>query len=487
MKLRPNRHIILLCLFFAAGLAIRFYQLSFFEFKNDQLDAISLGHAARQACFLITHGMPSGVGINNPQLFIQVMGILTWFTEDPFLLTLCFLLVNLAAMAIAMRYFYHYLEPVHALAAGVLLALLPAYIIYSNNIWAQCLLPLPMILFNLCLCRFIKYRLSRDFFFCCMCVILACGLHMSGFFILPALAIVFYVYRKAIDKRVLMAAACAGLFLFVPYFFHLFFEGELKRFISYAVSPDRDFPWKAIVMHLRMSSFEFFRSYFRYDFNAVLKEAACHAGWPLYAFALALPGFFIFGFYNYLSWLFKGRRLFAQSPDSGGAMPIPVQISGFLVIVLTAGFMFCRVRTPAHYFIILFPAHAVIAGFAVSRLWHKSWGRVLAAAGISSTLILLVFTLVFLQRAGGHYYAYGISYKKMLQWRQEIISASPPGHYLDLDIHFIGKGKDDRQTAYALLGADAGSKKLKRPLPADLDIYWNDSPMRYEYALRVKQ
>jgi len=487
MKIKPDKYIFLLCVIFVAGLAMRLYQLSFFEFKNDQLAAISLGNEARQAYFLITHGMPSGVGINNPQFFIQIMGVLSWFTSDPFLLTSFFCLINLAALGLAMGYFYHFLEPAHAVIAAVFLALFPAYVIYSNNIWAQCLLPLPMTFFHICLCRFIKYNKGRDFFLACVFAVLACGLHMSAFFILPALAIVLWVYRKVIDKRVLLAAAAAAFCLFMPYLIHLFLEGELSRFVSYAVSSERDFPWKAIVMHLRMSSFDFFRSYFRHDFNAVLREAAGYASWVLYALALIPAGLFIAGFLSYLTWLIKGRRLFNIDCDKDRSMPIPMQVSGFLVLTLTAGFMLCRVRTPAHYFIVLFPAHAVIASFAAFRLWQKAWGRALALTGIISTVVLFMFTLFFLQRAGGHYYAYGISYKRMLEWRQSIASAAPRGCYLDLNIRFIGKGKDDRQTAYAMLSADTASRRLKRPVAADLDIYWSDSLMRYEYTLKVNQ
>ncbi len=145
-----------LTLVFAAAAFIRFYHLSFFEFKYDQLNAILLGNQVRQAQFLITHGMNSGAQFNNPPLFIYLMGILTYFTNNPYFITAFFTLLNLVALFIAIMYFCSFMPVRYAILSSTLLAFAPAVTIYSSNIWGQCSLPVILVLFNIIFCFFVK-------------------------------------------------------------------------------------------------------------------------------------------------------------------------------------------------------------------------------------------------------------------------------------------------------------------------------------------
>ena len=200
MKLDLNKSKFLLILIFVISLSIRLYQLSFFEYKNDQCSAISLGSDTRAAHFLITHGMRSGLGLNNPPFFPYVMGVLTTFTTDPAKLTICFFFINLLALILAIIYFYRTLPEKYALLSTAFLALFPAFTIYSSNIWAQCLLPIIMILFNILLYRFIKFEFVWNFFYMCILVVLAAQIHGSGFMLLPLLILLAVTYWKKIFR-----------------------------------------------------------------------------------------------------------------------------------------------------------------------------------------------------------------------------------------------------------------------------------------------
>ncbi|MCX5714967.1 MAG: hypothetical protein NT033_09280, partial [Candidatus Omnitrophica bacterium] len=145
--LEKKREGLFLLVFFVIACLLRFFQFSIFEFKNDQFAAIELGKATKQACFLVTHGIMSSINVYNPPLFTWFMGAVVYYTENPFYITLIFCLVNILALFLCLRYFLFRLPALYATIASSLVAFSPAFTIYSSNIWAQCLLPLPMILF----------------------------------------------------------------------------------------------------------------------------------------------------------------------------------------------------------------------------------------------------------------------------------------------------------------------------------------------------
>jgi len=487
MKINLNKNILVLISIIIVALAIRLYQLSFFEYKNDQYFAIGLGNDTRAAHYLVTHGMRSGVGVNNPPAFLYAMGILTAFTQDPVKLTFFFFSINILALILAIIYFYKTLPVKFAILSAAFLALFPAFTIYSNNIWAQCFLPLIMILFNISLYRLVKYNLWRNFLYMSLLAVLASQFHMSGFFLFPLLAITVLVYWKNIDKRLILIAFFTAVILFIPYLIHLLKENGLKSFIGYGVSVKRAFPWKIFPFHLRMASFDFFRSYFRYNFNSTLKSIAGVWRFILYPFTFIPSIFFTFGFIGYVGWLIKGRKIFDKTEGSLKEYPLPFQIAGFIILIVSLGYFIFRVRTPMHYFILLFPSYSVITGFIAFRIWRFYWGKILVLLGILSTVILLVCTLLFLDRAGGHPYEYGVSYKTLVSWQKEIQSKKHPGEYFDLKINFIGKGKSDSETALSVLNANSRLKPGDKVIPVQINISWNDKLMRYEHSIEIRK
>jgi hypothetical protein len=430
--------------------------------------------------------MRSGVGVNNPPIFLYLMGILTYFTNNPLYLTAFFTVLNLLALIITMRYFYLTLPRMYAFLASVLLAFSPAFTTYTSIIWAQCVLPFLMILFNISLYKFILKEKTIYLFFMTMLVVMASQFHLSGFFIFPAVLSLIILYRKKIDKKILVLTMLSVLFTFLPYLYHLFYEKELSRFISYGVSIQRDFPWKVFREHFRMSSFDFYRYYFRDDFNAVLNKSVGIFSYILYPLSALLMVFFFVGFFSYIKWLIKEHRLFDVSTGEPQKYPLPFQISGFLITTVTIGYLVFRVRTPMHYLIILFPAYSVITGFALYKTWKYLWGRIIICSTIFSTIILLVCVFLFIDRAGGHPREYGPHYRTLLNWKREISSVVPKGYCADLSINFIGKGKFDEETAMSIL-KNADKCDSNKVITLIINISWNEKLMRYEHSIIKKQ
>ncbi|MDD5476701.1 MAG: glycosyltransferase family 39 protein [Candidatus Omnitrophica bacterium] len=485
MKINLNKHIILLAAIFVAAFIIRFYQLSFFEYKNDQYFAIGLGNDTRAAHFLVTHGMRSGIGVNNPPAFSYAMGVLTAFTNDPAQLTFFFFCINILALILAIIYFYRTLPVKYAILSTAFLALFPASTLYSSNIWAQFFLPLIMILFNISLYRFVKYELWRNFFYMGLLAVLAAQFHMSGFFLFPLLAVIAAAYWKKIDKKEIWLVFLAVSVLFIPYLIHLFKDMELFKLFAYGASAKRAFPWKIFLFHLRMASFDFFRYYFRYDFNVTLRSMAGFWRFILYPLTFIPAILFASGFFSYLKWLIKGRKLFNINDDARQGYPLPFQVSGFMILVVTLGYLIFRVRTPMHYFIVLYPAYGLITGFTAFRIWKIGWGKPVVLLGIISTVILLLAALLFLDRAGGHPYEYGISYKALVSWQKELRSIRPQRSCWDLRINFIGEGKADKETVYSMLSDGNKCAKGDKIIPVDFNISWDNKLMRYQHYINI--
>jgi len=467
----------MLTLIFAIAVTIRLYQLSFFEYHYDQYFAIVLGNQARAAHFMITHGMCSGIGLDNPPVFSYMMGVFTAFLDDPARLTFVFFCMNILALAIAIVYFYRTLEAPYAILSTAFLALFPAFTIYSNNIWAQCSLPLIMILFNISLYRFIKYELWRNFFYMGLLATIAAQIHGAGFMLYPLLVIIAVAYWKKMDKRVILWAILATVILFIPYLVHLFGEHELSKVTAYGVSGKRTFQWKILPYHFRMASFDFFRAYFKFDLKEILKIIAGKWGSILYLLTI-IPGIlFIAGFVEYVRWLIKGK-IFDRSE---AACPLPFQISGIMLVIVTIGFMVFRIPTSLHYCIVLFPAYSILTGYAAVKLWRFYWARFIIVLGILATLTLLLGILVFVDRAGGHPYEYGVSYKSLIAWQEKIQTMKQRGECFDLKVRMMStKDITDVPAMLSVLNKNNVCQAGDRIVPAQMDIGWNDKRKRYE-------
>jgi len=231
-----------------------------------------------------------------------------------------------------------------------------------------------------------------------------------------------------------------------------------------------------------MASFDFFRAYFKFDFNKILKTIAGKWGFIIYLFTFIPGTFFVIGFASYIKWLIKGK-LFDKSEDSLKKYPLPFQISGFMILIITLGYLILRVSASLHYCIVLFPAYSILTGFVAFKIWKFYWGKLIVLLGIISTAILLVGVLLFLDRSGGHPYEYGISYKTLISWQKEIQKIRHKGECFDLKINLIDNDSLDVQSVYSVLNKNYTCGPGDKIIPTQVNISWNDKLMRYEHTL----
>ncbi|MCX5714966.1 MAG: hypothetical protein NT033_09275, partial [Candidatus Omnitrophica bacterium] len=223
-----------------------------------------------------------------------------------------------------------------------------------------------------------------------------------------------FIYRKSIEKKFFVSAAFFTLIVFSPYIYYLLFKcgiRSLPNLMRHATIMTR---FDIFIEHLGMSSFDFFRYYFGGDFNMILAKVAGPFRFVLYPFSCLLMVFFAIGSFLYLRWIIKTKRFFSEDKEEVKNCPVVFQIAGFITLLVTLGYMFSLPRVYPHYLIILFPAQAIIAGFAANRLWLLPGARVIIIGAILSTLLLLCGTLIFLKGSGGHPREYGPNYSLLV-------------------------------------------------------------------------
>lgn len=484
-----RKTLFLLILLFTLVLGIRLFHFSFFEMKDDQIISMwQEGGRARAAHFLISHGGVSGIGINTPPYFADLMGVLTFFSGNPFWVTFFFFLLNLAAFILAVFYFYTRLPTVYAVISSLVLAFSPAFTIYSDIIWLQSLLPVFVIILFIQMDNFIKRPRGMTFIFLCVISAIAAGLHMSGFFLFPGLLLIAILHRKEIGLKSFIAACTFVFTFFLPYFYYLIFENGIGKVVSYGPFGSKPVYWEIFRQHIRLASVDFFRYYFKRDFFPVLDKAAGSFKTILYPLSWGLIVFFIIGIAYYLFWVIKNRRLFDVSLKAQAAYPVPFQVAGFVFFTVSLTYLFLRVQTPPHYLIVLFPAYSLLTGFGAYKLWNFKITRYVFFGSVSATLVLLVAVLFFLKQAGGHPQEYGLSYDRLIRIENEIRRIVPEKTRVGISVSFTGKGKTDT-LPFDYIQSDLNKHALPggMAVPVDIVITWNKELMRYEHSVTLRK
>ncbi len=306
-------------------------------------------------------------------------------------------------------------------------------------------------------------------------------IHMSGFFLFPALVILGVKYRNIIKGKHYFLAIALLFIIFLSYLYHLLVDGELYRVIAHAKG-DNDIPWNIFRSHIWFNSIDFFRACFRSDLLNIIRYSL--GGWGLifYLASFIIPALFIVGIVEYFKFLIKGRRIFNKESLS---CPLPFQVSSFLILVITLGYLVFRVRTPLHYLIICFPAHAVIAAFGAWKLWKYLVVRIALVTAVIFTLFLTVILLRFLDNAGGYPFGYGPSYKMLNKIGHELgLLSQEKGKCVDLRLRVPKEGKHDEGAMKFIIAGDFSCKSGEGTLPVDLDIDWDKKTMRYVYQFK---
>src|SRR5208283_1388555 len=125
----------------ALGVFLRAFRLDTFEFKFDELEAITDGLAAPAHHWWIEHGAVSSVGVPFGPVFTYIMGLLSAGSTDPYTLTAFFLAVNIVVLMLSIPFFATFAKDrTQFLLCVFLFSLSPYLIIFSRKIWPPNLL-----------------------------------------------------------------------------------------------------------------------------------------------------------------------------------------------------------------------------------------------------------------------------------------------------------------------------------------------------------
>ncbi|HNX82082.1 MAG TPA: glycosyltransferase family 39 protein [Candidatus Omnitrophota bacterium] len=466
---------------FLGACAIRFFQFTFFEFKHDEKLGIIAGLAAQKAHFFISHALPSSVGIQNPPLFVWFLGVVGYLTADPWGVTCIVFILNIAALLLAFRYFLRTLPRTFAVIAATLLAFSPSFVFYSSKIWAQCLLPLPMVMFHILLLYLITKK--NGWYFVGLTIVACCAsqLHMSGFYLFPVLLIIALIFRTIIRLRVFLSACAITILLFSPYLYYLIVQGGGTDVVTFMQTGKNTMFLSVLSKHLQVVSFDFLRIYLADDFNTVLSRSVGNFKYVLYPLSCGLMLLYVSGVVAYVLWLIQKRRFFDVSPMVTARFPVAFQIAGFLSVCVTSAYIVTGIRVPVHYLIVLFPSQFILMGFIANRLWRFFIARVLIMLSIFSTAVLLITTLIFIRQAGGHPYEYGPSYRFLLQIKNAVYANVPRGSCPEFQVVFTSKGKTDSDAVREALEYGHSCPSGYTKVPEHIVISWNKERMAYEY------
>ncbi len=428
----------------ALGIFLRAFRLDTFEFKGDELEAITAGLSVPAHHWWIEHGVQSSVGIPNAPVFRYIMGMLTAGSADPYILTAFFLAVNIAVLMLAVLFFATFArDRTQFLLCVFLFSLSPYLIISSRKIWNPNLL----LIFVIPLVLMILRVRENPYLFLPIGLFasIALQLHHSGiFYVILLICFATASLKFAANEPAIRAAngpkttllwAAGGFIAFVlpliPYmsfFFHHFQETGVTQWA--AGSPHRFCGTSALKWIVFTATGNHFWTYLLSGSNSAWS-------WPvppfpggvlIFCYFLALP--FLLGFFSYAKAAVQYFRPALPGPAGRSDLKdllCPLSI-GYLFLIL---FILNVPVHPHHYTILLpFSILALSEGILLLHEYAKSWKnpvRVLLFAGLISYALQYPFVLSYVDANNGATGEYGISYREQRHAAQKIAASAGRG------------------------------------------------------------
>lgn len=189
-----NKYNLLLAICIIAGIALRLIWPMDMEWKYDQKLMVEMANDAVKAGQLPEVGMKSGGGMVNPNLSVAPFALVSIFTSDPIAHVMMVQWSNVLAILLLLLFVHKSIPKEQQLVwySGIaLLSVSPLPIVFSRDIWAQCMLPIfifPMIIGH--------YHRKRVFWAFLWGLLGSCigQIHMSGFFLSGGLVLGTFVY-----------------------------------------------------------------------------------------------------------------------------------------------------------------------------------------------------------------------------------------------------------------------------------------------------
>ena len=473
-----------------AGIALRLYHLPIFYFNPDSVITMEMADKTIAANFLITHSSDSSMGPPHPPMFNYALGLIMTISRDPIVIAGILSLLNIVALAVFARYML-YSEPLYfALISIGLLAVNSSLILYSTMIWHPTLMPVALMLFHVKLCRFIKGKRVNDLAWAFAFAGIASQFHSSGYFLALPLLIVAYSFRKEAGAKGLAMAFGAGAFVCSPYIYYMLVEGGIFGGLNTAVGAKREFSMEVmerfvsisgamlsprIFAHwLGASDYDFYIQKYAWPFGGALKLAGC-----LVEFSFAV------GLLRYIAMVASERSFFPTAPsgERTGTPPVSFQLAGLIVFLSSVGYILVRTPVFPHYLTFMFPFYAIIAAWAPFKLCKYMAGRLVSVFAVAGHAILAAILLVAMNKAGGHYLAYGVTYRTMTQIIEAVREANPEKRPVDLYAERI-RSQVIYDHVFKYLLPPEWRKDTPDKKPILVNVTWDSNERKYDWGVK---
>jgi hypothetical protein len=419
------RRAALLCLLFAAALALRTARLDLMEFKHDEAAAWILATAASAGRAFPTAGIATSKGIENFPLFVYLLAGLRLVSPDPVFAVRAIAFLN----SLAVLFVYLASRKIAGARAGWIAALLyavsPCAVFFSRKLWAQNLMPFWAGALFCCLVMLAldapRERRDRVLSFCAGFLAATCWqIHLSGAFLVLSWLAALWVVRPRVKPLFALSGAALGVLPALPYLWHL---AAAARSGGGAASALFDFSPRPRIKELLVY---FPRQVVDEDFHALL-------GADYAAFLRAVPG------YGALRWALSAAVLLGmaiaakrtwraeRNARNRSALPLVLALAGMALMGMAL------IPLIPAYFMVFYPLPFLFAAVAVDALWllleragAPRAARWLMTAALAAVAIgQIAYTARFVRRVdadGGTRWGYGVCYdetRRAALWLRE--------------------------------------------------------------------
>ncbi|MBF0423451.1 MAG: glycosyltransferase family 39 protein [Magnetococcales bacterium] len=353
----------------AIAVLLRLTFLDTIEFKEDEFNAITLTFEQFFLGKPALIGLKSSTGLYNPPFFLYLLALPVFWTTDPKLVTLFIILLNLGGIFLLYRLLKRHVSLPTAAITTLLFTSSPWTILYSRKIWAQdCLMPFMMALCTILLSLSERYRPWKVWTLFLL-VALTTQLHMSAWFLPPAILIFLIRYRIAIRGIDLALGLLLFIAVYAPYlYFHqqTHYENLLEAWRLLGTQQGQsltlgNFFW----MFLIASGL---------GLHYLLGSQGFTLFWDSYVILLPQLFFFIFlllaalGLIAALSqhWPLRPGHL-ARSPTETPGQKLVTLLLLFL-ITIHGGYLLLGIPTLPHYSIIFYPSLFLFAALMMENI-----------------------------------------------------------------------------------------------------------------------
>ncbi len=200
------------------ALVVRLMFPSTFIFREDEARALEYALEVVRDHTFLTHTWPSNVGIVNSPIFVYVISVFAFVNPNPSFVTLCIILMNLAGVLVAYRFFTRLFDSrAEARMSVLFLAVSPMAVHYSRKIWDPAPLPLFSALLACATLSVLSTERSKWAFAIPLLICFMAQIHQSAMFFGALIVLTLALHRPRLNYPSLALGIVAGGLVLAPY------------------------------------------------------------------------------------------------------------------------------------------------------------------------------------------------------------------------------------------------------------------------------